>query len=115
MIIGRFKAMGDGGWAGVVKTLSINAKIRFVPNDNRDNNGAPSFRILCGSSEIGVAWLKRTSGEPAGEYLSVTMDCPSFTEPISAALFYAGIDRDAELVWRRVRSQPRIGGSVPNS
>lgn len=102
MIIGRFTATGDGGWAGLVKTLSINAKIRFVPNDNRDSDDAPSFRIFFGPSEIGAAWLKRASGERSDEYLSVRIDCPGLAEPVYAALFYSAGKSEAELVWRRV-------------
>jgi uncharacterized protein (DUF736 family) len=87
MIIGRFTATGDGVWAGVIRTLTINAKIRFVPNDNRESDSSPAFRIFIGPSEVGTAWLKRASGERSNEYLSVRMDCPGLAEPFCAALF----------------------------
>jgi uncharacterized protein (DUF736 family) len=37
----------------------INAKVRFVPNDNRENDRAPMFRISIGEFEIGAAWQQK--------------------------------------------------------
>src|SRR3546814_7860367 len=38
----------SGGWAGTIRTLTIDVKARFVPNDNRDNERAPDFRVFAG-------------------------------------------------------------------
>src|SRR3546814_17551370 len=45
-VIGTFTPAKDGGWAGSIHTLTINAKVRLVPNDNRDNENAPVFREI---------------------------------------------------------------------
>jgi uncharacterized protein (DUF736 family) len=34
-VIGAFTAAKDGGWTGVIRTLTIAAKIRLIPNVSR--------------------------------------------------------------------------------
>lgn len=100
-IIGTFSPTKDGGWTGTIRTLTIDVKVRFVPNDNRDSDRAPDFRVFAGRSELGAAWRERTSGENSREYLSVRLDDPVLAEPINAALFEAEKERTAQLVWGR--------------
>jgi len=100
-VIGTFTPHKDGGWIGTVHTFTINIKLRFIPNDDRDNEQAPVFRIFAGRSELGAAWRQRTNGEDAREYLSVRLDDPSWAEPISAALFEMEEGKEARLVWNR--------------
>ena len=102
-IIGTFTPTKDGGWTGTIHTLTIDVKARFVPNDNRDNDRAPDFRVFAGRSELGAAWRERTSGENPRDYLSVRLDDPSMVEPISAAMFEAADGGMAQLVWTRRR------------
>lgn len=104
-IIGTFVPAKDGGWNGSIHTLTIDTKVRFVPNDNRDSENAPVFRILAGRSELGAAWRQRTNSENPREYLSVRLDDPSLPEPISAAMFEAQDGREAQLVWNRRRTE----------
>ena len=61
-IIGTFTQTGNG-LAGTVKTLTLNAKVRFVPVE-KDNDKSPDFRVIAGTSnvELGAAW-KKTSKE----------------------------------------------------
>jgi uncharacterized protein (DUF736 family) len=101
-VIGIFTAHKDGGWIGSIHTLTINIKLRFVPNDDRENEQSPAFRIYAGQSELGAAWRQRTGGKDAQEYLSVRLDDPSWPEAISAALFEK--DREARLVWNRQKN-----------
>lgn len=103
-IIGTFTPTKDGGWNGAIRTLTIDIKARFVPNDNRENDRAPAFRIFTGRSELGAAWTQRTKGEDARDYLSVQIDDPSLPEPISAAMFPLREGEEAQLVWTRRRS-----------
>jgi uncharacterized protein (DUF736 family) len=103
-VIGIFTATKDGGWSGTIRTLTIDVKARLVPNDNRENEQAPAFRVFAGRSELGAAWRARTTGENARDYLSVRLDAPSLLEPISAALFEASNGKEAQLVWTRRRS-----------
>ncbi|MBU6298747.1 MAG: DUF736 family protein [Alphaproteobacteria bacterium] len=100
-IIGTFTPTTEGGWVGSVRTLTIDAKLRFVPNDNRDNENAPAFRVYVGKSRVGDAWTARTNGETQKDYLRVTFDGPDFGEPFGAALFPSDEGKEAQLVWRR--------------
>jgi uncharacterized protein (DUF736 family) len=99
--IGTFTPTKEGGWEGHIRTLTIDLKARFVPNDNRDNEKAPAFRIFAGRSELGAAWRKQTNGENPREYLSVHLDDPCLSDGISAALFEGGDGKEAQLVWKR--------------
>lgn len=67
--IGTFTQQNDG-YTGAVRTLTVNVKVKFVPNDKSKEN-APDFRILAGNYEIGAAW-KKTAQSSQREYLSVT-------------------------------------------
>ena len=49
-VIGTFTPAKDGGWDGSVQTLTINTKVRLVPNDNRENENAPAFRVFAGDT-----------------------------------------------------------------
>jgi len=103
-VIGTFIPAKDGGWSGSVHTLTINAKLRFVPNDNRDNDNAPAFRIFVGRSRIGDAWSARSNGENPKEYFRVHIDDPNLVEPLNAALFQSDDGKTAQLVWNRRRT-----------
>ena len=103
-VIGIFTPAKDGGWIGSLHTLTMNIKLRFVPNDDRDNDQAPAFRIYAGRSELGAAWRQRSNGEDARDYLSVRLDDPSWSDPISAALFELEDGKEARLVWNRRRN-----------
>lgn len=102
-IIGHFTASKDGGWKGTIQTLTINAKVRLVPNDNQSSDKAPAFRVFVGRSEIGVAWKARSSGENSCAYLSMKLDDPMLSVSISAALFENEGSRNATLIWNRQR------------
>ena len=99
--IGTFTLAKDGGWTGSIQTMTINTKVRLVPNDNRDNENAPIFRVFVGQCRIGDAWAARSGGESPKDYLRVRLDDPSLSEPISAALFQSEDGKEAQLVWNR--------------
>jgi uncharacterized protein (DUF736 family) len=104
-VIGTFTPAKDGGWTGSIHTLTINAKLRFVPNDNRDSDTAPAFRIFIGRSRVGDAWSARSNGDTPKDYLRVRLDDPSLPEPMSAALFQSDDGTGAQLVWSRRRTE----------
>ena len=62
-VIGTFVSSKEGGWIGGIHTLTIKARLRFVPNDNRENENAPAFRVFVGRSRVGDAWQATSSGE----------------------------------------------------
>jgi len=101
--IGTFTKDG-AGYAGTIETLTLKAKITFEPQEKRTDK-APDYRVfhLTGnlSSEIGAAW-KKTSKNGA-EYLSVSIDDPSFAEPINCRLVKTGSEQGHTLFWDRQR------------
>lgn len=103
--IGTFKKDG-AGYAGTIETLTLKAKITFEPQEKRRDN-APDYRVFQiaddFSSEIGAAW-KKTSKEGA-DYLSVSIDDPSFAERINCRLVKTGSEQGHTLFWERARPQ----------
>ena len=101
--IGTFKKDG-AGYSGSIETLTLKAKITFEPAD-RISDKAPDFRVFhIGddfTSEIGAAW-KKTSKEGA-EYLSVSLDDPSFAEKLNCRLVKTGSEQGHSLFWERTR------------
>lgn len=83
--IGRFKRSKQGGWEGEISTLTIQRKLRLVPNDNRVSDDSPAFRVMLGWQAIGEAWERKSRATPPRDYLRVRIDDPLC--PISAALF----------------------------
>ena len=104
-VIGTFMPAADGGWIGRIRTLAIDAKVRFVPNDNREKENAPAFRVFVGRSRIGDAWPTCWGGDSSKDYLRVRLDDPSLPEPIVAALFPSENGKEAQLVWSRRRPE----------
>ena len=96
--IGTF-TKNESGYAGSVRTLTVNAKARFAAAEKGKDN-APDYRIFAGAAEIGAAW-KKTS-ETGHDYLSVKLDDPSFPAPIYATLVEADGDKEIlSLIWSR--------------
>jgi uncharacterized protein (DUF736 family) len=46
-VIGAFSAVKDG-YAGTIRTLTLNIKVQLIANDRREADGAPDFRIMAG-------------------------------------------------------------------
>ena len=95
--IGTFTRIEDGSFSGAIRTLRLNAKVRFVPTD-KDNDKTPDLRAYAGAIEIGAAW-KRTARETGREFFSVKLDDPSFPAPVFANL--VEVDGGYALVWSR--------------
>lgn len=100
--IGQFTRT-QSGYAGSVRTLSLDLEIVFVPTDNADVENAPDYRIRLGDVdgiEIGAGWLQ--TGERAGAYISVLLDDPALGQPIRARLFQSDENgHDWGLHWTR--------------
>jgi len=97
--IGTFTRTDDG-FAGSVKTLTLNVKsVKFTPAEG-DNQKGPAYRIFAGVTEFGAAWKEKSA--KGNDYLSVKLDDPSFPAPIFASL----VETDGEelaLIWSRRR------------
>jgi uncharacterized protein (DUF736 family) len=97
--IGSFTRGEDGVFAGTIRTLSLNIKVRLIPSAASSNGKAPDLRVLLGNVEIGAAW-RRTSKENT-EYHSVKLDDPSFPAPIYASLVSVENSEELALIWSR--------------
>jgi uncharacterized protein (DUF736 family) len=102
-IIGTFTLAADGGWVGTIRTLTINTKMRLVPNDDRTSKKAPAFRVFVGHARVGEAWEARTAGLSPKDYLKVKLDDPMLPEPMSAAMFTSESGDSAQMFWSRRR------------
>ena len=100
-VIGTFTPAKDGGWVGTIRTLTIDAKVRLVPNDDRTTKKAPAFRMFVGNSRIGEAWEAKTAGLSPKDYFRVKLDDPMLSEPINAALFPSEGGATAQMLWSR--------------
>lgn len=101
MHIGHLRAT-NGGFAGRLRTLTIDLPIVLVPAERSANGNAPDLRVLAGGGEdareIGAGW--RHSSDKAGDYIAIQIDDPLFPEPLRINLF----ERDKGehvLVWSR--------------
>lgn len=104
--IGIF-SRNDDGFFGNVCTLTLDVKLAILPAEKSEAENAPDHRVFCDGVEIGVAWDR--TGEKAGAYLSVSLDDPSFNQPIRSNLF-----QDAEkdvwtLHWNRPSKRDERG------
>ncbi|MFZ5616245.1 MAG: DUF736 domain-containing protein [Pseudomonadota bacterium] len=100
-IIGTFSKTADG-YAGVIRTMTINVKARIVANDKKGNDKAPDFKIFAGGTELGAAWRTKSNGEGGRDFLSVELDDPSFSAPVRAAFFENPGEEKAALIWTRL-------------
>ena len=99
-IIGTFKKTDDG-YAGTIRTLTVNVKAAFVANNKNGNDKAPDFKLVVGDKEFGAAWRAKAKGDDGKLFLRVELDDPSFANPIRAALFENGEEGKGALVWTR--------------
>ena len=101
-LIGQFSRTRNG-YAGHIRTLSIDAEIVLVPAEQSDAEHAPDYRIHLlddDGPEIGAGWKR--IGEKAGDYVSLVIDDPVFLQPIRAFLFQSVVDQSTwGLHWSR--------------
>jgi uncharacterized protein (DUF736 family) len=100
-VIGTFTPAKDGGWVGTIRTLTLDAKVRLVPNDDRTSKKTPAFRVFVANSRIGEAWEAKTGGLNPKHYLRVKLDDPILPQPINAAMFVSESGDAAQMLWSR--------------
>jgi uncharacterized protein (DUF736 family) len=64
-VIGTFSAHKDG-YAGTIRTLMVNGRVKFLANERKESEGAPDFRIVLGSTDIGAAWRRTNTAHLLG-------------------------------------------------
>jgi uncharacterized protein (DUF736 family) len=94
----------EQGYKGRLKTLTLDVDLTIVPIQPTDADHAPDYRIYLGPDdhglEVGAGWKR--SGEKAGNYLSLLIDDPMFTQPLRANLFQVDAKgRSFHLLWNR--------------
>jgi len=99
MLIGTFEKDRDG-YYGKIKTMLLNISVSIKPIKSNNNEKAPTHRIYSKSQsgvEIGVGWFGKSKN--GNEYMSIKLDCPSLSKPISANL----IEKNGKylLLWDR--------------
>ena len=98
-VIGTFSAVRDG-YAGSIRTLMLNGRVRMTVNERKSTEGAPDFKISLGSVEIGAAWRKTKQGTEQS-YLRVRLDDPAWPQPVWGVLLEATEDGVMRLIWSR--------------
>jgi uncharacterized protein (DUF736 family) len=100
--IGQFTRT-KSGYAGTIRTLTLNAELALVSAERNDTASAPDYRIHLGDEdgpEVGVGWKR--CGEKAGDYVALLIDDPALVQPIRANLFRSGDDQATwNLHWTR--------------
>ncbi|MGI9487461.1 MAG: DUF736 domain-containing protein [Geminicoccaceae bacterium] len=102
--IGNVILDGDR-YRGQLNTVTIQASIEIAPNHSKANDRQPDFRVYVNGAEIGAGWNKYNKST-AEQYLSISMDDPSFDTPIHANLGKAAGQDDPNafaLIWNRPR------------
>lgn len=92
-----------------MRTLTVNTRLRFAPNDNRANPHAPAFRVMIGRSHVGDAWERMRRTDPPRPMYRVVLDDPLFPAAVDAVLIVDEVGEDAVLLWQR-QTPIRQGG-----
>ena len=82
--IGSFSQDDLFGQEGTIETVTLKAKVKFVPLKNRSAK-QPDYRILTGKREIGAAW-SRTS-KKGSDYLFLELYDAGQPEPVVCNLY----------------------------
>ena len=72
-VIGIFSAVNDG-YAGTIRTITMNARVKIVANDRKETESAPDFLVMLSATEIGAAWrrIKQARTRPICACVSTT-------------------------------------------
>ena len=90
----------DDGFSGCIPTFMLDVEVTILPAEKSDAENPPDHRVFLDGHEVGAAW-DRTS-DKAGSYLSLTIDDPSFAEPLRCRLFQSATNKGAwALHWTR--------------
>lgn len=87
--IGYVQRLDNGGFKGVLKTLTVRADIEIIPNKGKSGE-QPDYRILSNGTELGGGWIR--TGEVSGrEYIRIAMAAPE----LGPRTLYANLGRAA--------------------
>ena len=65
------------GFKGQLRTLSIRTDVEIIPNNRKNGNNQPDYRVMASGVEIGAGWIRisETSGK---DYVSLSLAAPEF-------------------------------------
>lgn len=99
---------------GQITTLQFSGPLFLEPNPRKRSDREPSHDAFTSNADgelvrIGAAWTKAVTaaGREGEEYLSITLDDPSFPAPLNIAAFKSEEPGVWNVTWRR--RQARTG------
>lgn len=76
--IGFVNKLDDGSYRGTLRTLSISASLKILPNkDKKPDSDQPDYRIYGNDAEIGGGW-DRKNKETGADYVALSFAAPEF-------------------------------------
>lgn len=109
-LIGILKSVRNGSFEelqGEIRTLQMAVKIRCIPEPPKTSDLAPDYKVYALSATgeqtaIGAIWKKRKQqiGDVEFEFLSITIDDPSFPTALNVAAFKNN-QGGWDITWRR--------------
>jgi uncharacterized protein (DUF736 family) len=85
--IGYVRKEDDGRYKGHLRTVSIQAEIDIVPNQQKSSDSQPDFRVLTQGIEIGAGWQKKA--KPPARNMSVSPSPPPNSAPRNSTPIWA--------------------------
>lgn len=75
--IGYVNKLDDGSYRGTLRTLSISAALKIMPNtDKKPDSDQPDYRVYANGAEIGGAWIRKN--KDSADYVSISISAPEF-------------------------------------
>ena len=116
LVIGSLREIEDKGYRqiyGEIHTLQIDLQFRLASRAEQTSDNSPDYSIVAKNKtgrdvDVGSAWRKtiRTGGRAGEEFLSLTIDDPSFESPLNVAAFKNGRPGEWDVGWRRRQDRP---------
>ena len=115
MKIGELKEVTfdlEEGFEGWFRTLELDLIIQLRPNPDKRSDNSPNFVVLTRTrsgqwTQVGNAWKKtrKKLGMMGEDFLSITIDDPSFDKSINVAAFLRE-EKTWDVMWRRRQDRP---------
>ncbi len=101
--IGFVNKLDDGSYRGTLRTLSISAALKIIPNkEKKPGSDQPDYRVYGNDAEIGGGW-DRKNKDTGADFVALSFAAPEFgPRRLYANLSrMAGSDRDDEfaVIW----------------
>jgi len=96
--LGTVTKRDNGGYEGTLAMMTLNTRITIVPNETKENDRQPDFRIYAAKGgEIGGGW-NRVGKNSGKDYISLTFAHPAFGPARVFANLARAVGQDDESV-----------------